>query len=59
MKGYRTTIVGVLVALLGAAEQFNWIDVVPTEWANLIIAAIGVIMIYLRKITTTPVGESE
>jgi len=58
MKGYRTLIIGALVAVFGIAEGFNWIDILPAEWANFVIGAVGVIMMYLRKITTTPVGDS-
>ena len=58
MRGYRTLIIGALVAILGIAEGFDWINIVPAAWAEFILGAIGVIMIYLRKITTTPVGES-
>lgn len=58
MKGYRTLIIGAIIAILGIAEGLDWVNLVPQEWADFIIGGIGLAMMYLRKITTTPIGDS-
>jgi len=66
-KGYRTAIVNTIFTLVGVAVSFGWI---PAEIQTLIVentdAVLGAIMtiwgvvnLGLRKVTTTPLGESE
>lgn len=57
MKGWRTIIFNLLVAIFGALEAFRWIDIVPAEWVPIVIAAVGLINVWLRKVTNTPVGK--
>lgn len=55
-KGWRTIIVGAVIAGLGSIQATDIATVVPSEYAGLVIAAIGVAIMWLRTITTTPVG---
>lgn len=58
MKGWKTILVGALVALGPTALQYfggvDWSSVVPSPWDTVIA---GGIMIVMRLITTTPVGR--
>ena len=60
MKGFRTIIINVLIAMLGAAlpilANVDWTEFVSPTIALVIVAAINV---GLRIITTTPIGQSE
>lgn len=58
MKGYRTLIVNVVLAVLGVLVAFNWGDVLPPKYAILVTSIIiPAINGYMRMITTTPVGK--
>lgn len=59
MKGYRTLLFAVLLAIAGALEQFDWVQVIPEQWSGIALAVIGVIVAWLRKITTSPLGGSD
>lgn len=63
-KGFRTLIANaVVVALPVAAETlafldvFDWRSILPPDYAGWVIMAVGVLNIWLRFVTTTPVGE--
>lgn len=61
LKGYRTIIVNVL-ATGAAIAAVNGIDIPPDQLDNVatgIVSAMGIVNLFLRKITTTPVGRSE
>jgi len=58
MKGWRTLLFAGIVAIAGVLEQFDWFSVVPEGWGGLAVVVIGIVVAYLRKITTTPLGES-
>lgn len=55
-KGWRTIILGAVIAGLGSIQAADLTTVVPTEYTGLVLAAIGVAVMWLRTITTTPVG---
>lgn len=60
VKGYKTVIVGALVALLGFLETFdvtNILGLIPDQYDPLVVSAVGFAMVLLRLITTTPVGK--
>jgi hypothetical protein len=59
MKGYKTLLFSLILAIAGALEQFDWLEIVPEQWNGLVLVVIGLIVAWLRKITTTPVGKSE
>ena len=59
MKGYRTILIGLGLAVLPPALSYlagvDWNSLVGTQGAMMIS---GAIMIFMRMITTTPVGGS-
>lgn len=61
MKGYRTIIVNVLMAFASLAA-LKGIDIPPElveEVATGIVGVFTLVNLFLRKITTTPMGQSE
>lgn len=59
MKGYKTIVFGALLAVLGFLQGFDWVTVVPEQWTGVVLAVIGGMTMLLRKMTTTPLGQSE
>jgi hypothetical protein len=59
MKGYKTLLFAVILAIAGALEQFDWLQIVPEQWNGLVLVIVGLIVGWLRKLTTTPIGEGE
>lgn len=59
MKGWRTLIFGIIVAVLGAVEAFDWASVVPQEFTGIVLLVVGMIITWLRKITDTSLGQSK
>jgi hypothetical protein len=57
MKGWRTLLFAGVVALAGVLEQFDWLQIVPAQWNGLVLVVVGIVVAWLRKITTTSVGE--
>ena len=61
MKGYRTIITNVLMVVASVAAIWG-IEIPPEmieEVVSGIIAVIGLVNLFLRAITTTPVGQKE
>ncbi|TQV80310.1 hypothetical protein [Denitrobaculum tricleocarpae] len=61
MKGYRTVVMNVLMALAAIGAVFG-IEIPPEDLDTVaagIISAIGIINVVLRAMTTTPIGEKE
>ena len=60
MKGLRTILVGAAIAIGPAAIQYfagvDWSSIIPAPWDSVIA---GVIMIGMRFITSTPVGQGK
>lgn len=56
-KGWRTIIFNSVIAILGVLEATNWVDVIGEQWGGIALLAIGLIGVWLCKITTTPVGK--
>lgn len=62
MKGKRTIIFGVLVTVLGALQAVqltDWMELVGDQAAGAITSGIGVAILVLRYLTTTPIGTKE
>jgi len=59
MKGWKTILLAIAVAVIGALDAFNWADIIPDNLEPFIIPIIGVLFGYLRTITNTPVGKSD
>ncbi len=61
LKGNRTRLFGLLVLLMGVLEQLTpdtISQVVPPEYQGSVVAGIGILVIILRQITSTPPGKS-
>ena len=61
MKGWRTLIFGIIVAVAGVLEQFDWSSILPktSPWYNYETLAIGLMIVVLRFFTTTPIFKEK
>lgn len=59
MKGWKTLLLAVATAVIGALDAFNWVDIIPDNIEGYIIPLLGLAFGYLRTITNTAVGQSE
>lgn len=59
MKGYRTYIAALLVAVFGALASTDWIAFMDDPKAGAVAIASAVLFAFLRTITTTPPGENQ
>ena len=57
LKGHKTRIYAFLLVALGGLTQADMVDVVPTEYVGVTIAAIGIVVGWLRQVTTSAPGE--
>lgn len=57
MQGWRTLLFAALLAIAGVLETFDWVTVIPEGWVGPVTIGIGILVAWLRKITTTPIGE--
>ena len=59
MKGWKTLAVSAAIALLGAAQTFDWATIIPQDkfWSGLAMTGIGALFAWLRTVTSTPVGQ--
>lgn len=55
LAGYKTLIFNIGIAILGVLQTFNWVDVLGSSKAGIIVSVIGVIGMILRAFTTTPI----
>lgn len=58
MKGYRTIIANVLLGILPVIELTEVRDVLPPDWLPWYSLAVVVLNLWLRSITTGPVGKA-
>lgn len=56
MKGYRTLLFSLAVAIVGVLQAFDWATLVPPEQAGIAFTVVGVAGAILRFLTSTPVG---
>lgn len=61
IKGWKTLGFGLLVALVGVLQTFDWTTIVPPNqtYTGAVLTAIGAIIVALRYVTTTPIGRSQ
>jgi hypothetical protein len=59
MKGYRTLLFSLAVAVVGVLQSFDWASIIAPEQAGVALTVVGVIGAALRFLTSTPVGSSE
>lgn len=58
LKGYRTQIFGVLLAILGVVQQYTP-EVVPPEHQGTVLMIAGILVVILREFTTTAPRKNE
>jgi hypothetical protein len=59
MKGYRTLLFSIAVAVVGVLQSFDWATIVAPEQAGIALTVVGVAGAILRFLTSTPVGAKE
>lgn len=59
MKGWRTMLFAIIGGIISTLEGFDWIDILPDNLEAIAIPIIFAVFAYLRKITTTPLGNGE
>jgi hypothetical protein len=57
LKGYRTIMVNTLLTVMPILEMTELLSVLPDGWQNWYAIAMAVINLWLRSITTTPMGK--
>lgn len=55
LKGFKTFILAMAVVLINGAEMFNWASIIPLDWLPLFNTLSGLVFVWLRKITNTPI----
>ena len=55
-KGNRTRLLGTLIMILGVIELYAR-EIFPPEWQGYVLVTIGIAVIILRQLTTTPPGR--
>lgn len=58
LKGYRTVLVNTLLTIMPILEMTELLSVLPDGWQNWYAIAMAVINLWLRSITTTPMGKN-
>jgi hypothetical protein len=61
MKGWKTLLFGLFVAVSGVLQTFDWATVVPQNktWSGVVMMAIGAAIVALRSITDSPLFKSK
>lgn len=61
MTGYKTLLVAVAIAIVGALQGLDWVHLLPTGAPSVgwLTTGLGVLMFGLRTITTTPIASSK
>lgn len=59
MKGFKTILAGAAVGLLGILEGLDITAIIPDKYDELALAVVGALMVFLRLVTSTPVGKSD
>lgn len=59
MKGYRTLLFSLAVAVVGVLQSFDWASVIPPEHTGIALTIVGLAGAVLRFLTSTPVGAKE
>jgi hypothetical protein len=57
MKGWRTLLLNLGIALLGVLEVTDWASILGGDKAGLMVTAVAVANIVLRSLTTTAIGS--
>lgn len=58
LKGWKTILFNLAIAAFGVLQAVDWIDVLGSERAGLVVTAIGIAGTILRFLTDTPALQS-
>jgi hypothetical protein len=58
-QGWKTIIAGLLTMFFGMLAQVDWVSFINNPQAGLVAIGSGLLMIFMRMITTTPPFESQ
>lgn len=58
LKGFRTLLVNLLLAIMPIMEMSEVLDILPDNFEAPYAIMIALVNLYLRSITTTPLGKS-
>ena len=58
LKGWKTILVAIAIAVVGVLQSADWATVVPERWVGPTMLGIGLLVALLRTLTDTPVGKS-
>lgn len=59
LKGWKTILFNVAIAIIGVLQAVDWIDVLGSDRAGLAVTVIGIAGTVLRFLTDTPALKSE
>ena len=59
MKGWRTIAFNILSTAVPLISLTEWNAVFPAEWLPYWLLVVAIANVYLRTITTTPIGRRE
>ena len=59
LKGWKTVTFNVLAAIVPVLELTELKDVVPEEYLPFYVLAVALGNVYLRSVTTTPMGKKQ
>jgi hypothetical protein len=57
LKGWRTLLVSLAIAVVGVLQSADWATIVPAEHVGTVMLVIGVLVAVLRTLTDTPLGK--
>lgn len=58
-KGWRTIIFNALWPVLPILQMTEWYDIIPPKYLPFYMVAVALLGMWLRKQTTTPLGQRE
>ena len=59
VKGWKTTIMGVVVSIIGFLQTFDLGKIVAPDKVGYWLLGIGILAVILRAMTTTAIGKKE
>lgn len=57
LTGWKTLIFGSLITVLGGIQATDLATIIPAQYTGIALAGIGAIVMFLRTLTSTPVGK--
>ena len=57
MKGWKTIAFNLALTVVGVLQTANWVDILPGQYTGPLVAVLGMIGMWLRSVTNTPVGQ--